>query len=1095
LNVANVKQAVTRREVDSWLGATWTNDLYDNFIRRRLDGTCNWILSCPAFEQWISSDFPSNTAKVLWVKGPAGYGKTIICASVIQHLSTIGGSLLAYYFFSSGSANRGDPYIIIRSWISQAVAYDENAYQVARERWQTSEGHTASRTDILELFRLVVLSTPNCIFVVDGLDECVWFNDGYQAADDSSPVEFLSSLKKAIAQTTSRIMILSRDEVGIRSGIHSIPANDPNQTLYEHTISKGDVQPDIEQFCKSIIDRKLANKSETLKDELSQRMVERCNGMFLWIKMQEDSLRGGKSTRQLEEIVDHAPTGLEHLYDRNWARISNLPAYDSARAFSILRWVTFALRPLTISELTEALLIADDDSCDDLPLDQIPEAIDDEYVNGEIVNLCESLVEIQGVENLGSSTVHLTHFSIKQYILCKIPTPGLSDMHRLLQPKEMILSNELAKICLRYLNFGRVWQPARFSKDILSNRPFRNYAAQLWHRHIITDGKNYTDVVELINLLFNPANLNWARWKIWFDYGDPLSTLLKKTKFYSSASPLYYASLLGLHDTVVYLTEKLTLDINSVDEYQRTALQAACSQDCISIVKILLQKGADVTTADDEGETPLTIACREGHVEAAKALLKKGASTMATANDGWSPLHVASFQNHPEIVNLLLEEGADRTAVTNGGNTPLNLASWKGNIKIMNMLLEGGGDATIEVADTNRWKPLHNACRYGHIEAVKLLLEKSVDVNVTINDGWTPLHFASRYGPIQVVKLLLEKGVDVNVIINDGWTPLHLASRYGPIQVVKLLLEKGADVNVIDNDGWTPLHFASRHGPIEAVKALLEKGADVNVINNDGWTPLHFASRHGPIEAVKALLEKGADVNAIENDGWTPLNLVSCSGYSEVAKMLLEKGASIVTITNKGDTPLHTASHYGSVNIAKVLLEKGADIAAVDTNGWTPLQRASRGGYINVVELLLNNGSELNVKGRSCQNILQVASSRGNHALMQLLIDKVEGVDIKDNTFEDALHVACINGHLPVVEQLMHLGFNVGKADEHGWTPLFCASWSDQRHILDYLVSNGGDKDLSLPVNTTPPSSWSAVEKGTSLWLDEDLIGVQYSSK
>src|SRR5271170_1363247 len=77
---------------------------------------------------------------------------------------------------------------------------------------------------------------------------------------------------------------------------------------------------------------------KTLRDKLSQRMVERCNGMFLWVKMQEDNLRGGKSTKQLEQVVDDAPTGLEHLYDRNWTRLSNLPDYDRARAFSILRW-------------------------------------------------------------------------------------------------------------------------------------------------------------------------------------------------------------------------------------------------------------------------------------------------------------------------------------------------------------------------------------------------------------------------------------------------------------------------------------------------------------------------------------------------------------------------------------------------------------------------------------------------------------------------------------------------------------------------------------------------------------------------------------
>jgi hypothetical protein len=75
--------------------------------------------------------------------------------------------------------------------------------------------------------------------------------------------------------------------------------------------------------------------------------------MFLWVKMLEEHLRGGKSKKQLEEIIDHTPTALDHLYDRNWMKITHLPDNDRLRAFLILRWAAFALRPLTILEITE----------------------------------------------------------------------------------------------------------------------------------------------------------------------------------------------------------------------------------------------------------------------------------------------------------------------------------------------------------------------------------------------------------------------------------------------------------------------------------------------------------------------------------------------------------------------------------------------------------------------------------------------------------------------------------------------------------------------------------------------------------------------
>jgi len=58
------------------------------------------------------------------------------------------------------------------------VAYSQNAFELAYERWQIKDGHMASQTDVIELFRLIVQSTPNCTFVVNRLDEYVSQKDG-----------------------------------------------------------------------------------------------------------------------------------------------------------------------------------------------------------------------------------------------------------------------------------------------------------------------------------------------------------------------------------------------------------------------------------------------------------------------------------------------------------------------------------------------------------------------------------------------------------------------------------------------------------------------------------------------------------------------------------------------------------------------------------------------------------------------------------------------------------------------------------------------------------------------------------------------------
>ena len=55
-----------------------------------------------------------------------------------------------------------------------------------------------------------------------------------------------------------------------------------------------------------------------------------------------------------------------------------------------------------------------------------------------------------------------------------------------------------------------------------------------------------------------------------------------------------------------------------------------------------------------------------------------------------------------------------------------------------------------------------------------------------------------RNGHVEIVKLLLDKEADVNVADKEEWTPLHVASENGHVEVVKLLLDKEADVNAAD---------------------------------------------------------------------------------------------------------------------------------------------------------------------------------------------------------------------------------------------------------------------------------------------------------
>ncbi|KAG5764673.1 hypothetical protein H9Q72_007225 [Fusarium xylarioides] len=102
-----------QRDVLSWLGKSATNDKYEDSLAKRVDATCEWIFERPTFKSWLS---PLNTTKpsVLWINGPAGFGKTILSAHIVHHLTESLDTPVAHFFFTSDHESREDPFFALR---------------------------------------------------------------------------------------------------------------------------------------------------------------------------------------------------------------------------------------------------------------------------------------------------------------------------------------------------------------------------------------------------------------------------------------------------------------------------------------------------------------------------------------------------------------------------------------------------------------------------------------------------------------------------------------------------------------------------------------------------------------------------------------------------------------------------------------------------------------------------------------------------------------------------------------------------------------------------------------------------------------------
>src|SRR3989442_9855905 len=114
-------------------------------------------------------------------------------------------------------------------------------------------------------------------------------------------------------------------------------------------------------------------------------------------------------------------------------------------------------------------------------------------------------------------------------------------------------------------------------------------------------------------------------------------------------------------------------------------------------------------------------------------------------------------------------------------------------------------DPNVHDAEGN--SPLLNAAAAGHVQVVRLLVEKGAAVNVANDRGMTPLSGAVLNGHTRVVAALVDSGADLSAPTVDRM-PLMLAIRARRADVVKLLLDKGAHAYVQD-DTWSALMLAS----------------------------------------------------------------------------------------------------------------------------------------------------------------------------------------------------------------------------------------------------------------------------------------------
>ncbi|KAL7912232.1 hypothetical protein GGI35DRAFT_444757 [Trichoderma velutinum] len=443
-----------------------TDPIYDKKRILELKGplsheSFNWILDHEAFKKWRHT----KEGSVLWIKGDPGKGKTMLLCGIIEDLEKVPGinSNLGYFFCQATDSRINSASSVIAGLIFSLVKQNPTLFSPICKQHENKlsqlDGPNAWAVlgDIFEAVTQVE-GIPDLICVVDALDEC------------EHDCKLLLSL---ILKTSHHVkwLLSSRNVKDIERGLRLIePARRLRLELKENAenVSKS-VNAYINNSIQGIEalenDRELQNKTITT-------LKEKANGTFLWVALVIEQLRD-TDRRNVEEVLEEIPEGLENLYDLIVQRANaKLRQKDREACQILLSIITTAERPLHLEELHVFISSqwAHYKSSYDI------------FDMKDIVRDCGSLLAIR------DGIIYFIHQSVKDYIVGRaynsIFPLGIQYQHQKMFETSLSAMSRILKHDIYNLK-----DPQRHMDDITSPYPDPlipiAYSCVFWVEHLI----------------------------------------------------------------------------------------------------------------------------------------------------------------------------------------------------------------------------------------------------------------------------------------------------------------------------------------------------------------------------------------------------------------------------------------------------------------------------------------------------------------------------------------------------------------------------------------------------------------------------------
>ncbi|RYP06507.1 hypothetical protein DL765_009461 [Monosporascus sp. GIB2] len=391
-----------------------------------------WIFAHPRYHQWRHGE-----AKLLWIKGGAGKGKTMLLVGITKELrprAKLGDpsadSILSFFFCQNTDNRLNNAVAILKGLIylllvqdSSLVSYLKSDYdRMGKEIFDVSNNNINAFDALSNVFRQMIqhLRLETVYLAVDALDEC-----------DDGRSDLLGLIRETSLQenrlkwiVTSRNQVRFDESLALSLEVNSEAVLQAIKIYIEHKVSR---IPSLES-------------DPAQRANVQQKLVDKADGTFLWVDLILRSIHGALGD-DIVRRIDEIPSGLLPLYDRMMGDIGMSTSEYRDSCLAILSIAALAYRPLHVRELQ---MLAGLEKYNTANVESIIEdcgsflTLLERHVYPIHQSAKDYLVSEAAVAKIFPSGTHTVHRSIVEKSVAAMEAALKRDMYELVHPGTLI---------------------------------------------------------------------------------------------------------------------------------------------------------------------------------------------------------------------------------------------------------------------------------------------------------------------------------------------------------------------------------------------------------------------------------------------------------------------------------------------------------------------------------------------------------------------------------------------------------------------------------------------------------------------------------